>query len=231
MVSTTPMVSMPSILARVAAGPCKGRSGPWCVPSAAPVSQPRFIVRTMVVNREQASPDRPRRRPPCRSSGGDERSRHLAGSMAEHSRAISATQRTLLREIAEFDRTRAWRGDGAVSMAAWLTERCGVSTATARTWVRAAGRLESLPHLSRALGEGTLSLDAVAPLADFATPESDSELAAASPHWTVKQIRELAASHRGTNDAAAARRFEHRTFRFNDAKATVWAAFTNDDYA
>ena len=92
-------------------------------------------------------------------------------------------------------------------------------------------KLESLPHLAGALADGTLSLDAVAPLAEIATPETDSELAAASVHWSVKQVRELAASHRGATDAAAARRFEHRSLRFNDAKATIWAAFTQDDYA
>jgi hypothetical protein len=85
--------------------------------------------------------------------------------------------------------------------------------------------------LAAALADGTLSLDVVAPLADIATPETDSELAAASVRWSVKQARELAASHRGTTDAAAARRFENRSLRFNDAKATIWAAFTQDDYA
>jgi hypothetical protein len=50
-------------------------------------------------------------------------------------------------------------------------------------------------------------------------------------HWSVKQIQELVASHRGTTDAAAARRFEGRSLRFNDAKATIWGAFTQDDYA
>ena len=116
-------------------------------------------------------------------------------------------------------------------MVAWVTERCGVSGGTASLWVRAATKLEGLPHLAGALADGTLSLDAVAPLADIATPETDSELAAASVHWSVKQARELAASHRGAKDAAAARRFEYRSLRFNDAKATIWGAFAQDDYA
>ncbi|MGA2303920.1 MAG: DUF222 domain-containing protein [Acidimicrobiales bacterium] len=151
--------------------------------------------------------------------------------MQVRGRELSATQRALFADIAEFDRSEAWRGDGAVSMVAWLTERCGVSGATARVWVRAAAQLESLPHLAGALSDGTLSLDAVAPLADVATPETDAVLAEASVHWSVKQVRELAASHRGTTDAVAARRFEHRSLRFNDAKSTIWAAFAQDDYA
>jgi len=172
-----------------------------------------------------------RRRPPCRDSGADPRSRELAERIAERGRELSAAQRALFADIAEFDQSESWRGDGAVSMVAWVTERCGVSGGTARVWVRAATKLESLPHLAGALANGTLSLDVVAPLADIATPETDSELAAASVHWSAKQARELAIAHRGVTDAAAARRFEHRSLRFNDAKATVWAAFTQDDYA
>jgi Domain of unknown function (DUF222)/HNH endonuclease len=151
--------------------------------------------------------------------------------MEAHGRDIAARHSALLQEVAEFNLTEAWRGDGAVSMAAWLTERCGVGSATAGIWVRTAGRLESLPHLAAALAEGTLSVDAVASLSEFATPGSDAELASAAVHWTVKQIRELAASHRAPTDAAAARDYEHRSLRFNDAKSTIWAAFTKDDYA
>ncbi len=179
----------------------------------------------------KAPPLRMRKRPPCRDAGGDDRSRELAASMASHSQAICASHRALLGDIAAFDLTESWRGDGAVSMAAWLTERCKVSSTTAATWVRAATKLESLPHLARALAQGALSLDAVAPLAEVAQPDTDADLASAAVHWTVKQVRELAASHRGTTDSAAARQFEHRTLRFNDAKATMFAAFTKDDYA
>jgi hypothetical protein len=151
--------------------------------------------------------------------------------MTAHSQAICASQRALLSDIAQFDRAEAWRGDGAVSMAAWVTERCKVSATTAGIWVRTAIKLESLPHLAGAFAQGTLSLDAVAPLAEVATPDTDRDLAVASEHWTVKQVRELAASHRGITDAAAARQFDHRTLRFNDAKSTMFAAFTKDDYA
>jgi hypothetical protein len=172
-----------------------------------------------------------RRRPPCRDSGGDPRSRELAERIAERGREVSAVQRALFADIAEFDRSESWRGDGAVSMVAWVTERCGVGGGTASLWVRAATKLEGLPHLAGALADGTLSLDGVAPLADIATPETDSELAAASVDWSVKQARELAASLRGAKDAAAARRFEYRSLRFNDANATIWGAFAQDDYA
>jgi hypothetical protein len=172
-----------------------------------------------------------RRRPPCRDSGGDPRSLELAERMATRGRALSSLQRAQFEDIAEFDRSEAWRGDGAISMAAWLTERCQVSGATARAWTRTAAQLESLPHLAGALADGTLSLDVVSPLAAVATPATDSELAKASVHWSVKQARELAVTRRGAKDADAARQFENRTLRFNDDKGTIWGAFTQDDYA
>ena len=44
-------------------------------------------------------------------------------------------------------------------------------------------------HLASALAQGTLSLDAVAPLAEVAQPDTDADLAGAAVHWTVKQIK------------------------------------------
>ncbi|HEY3844077.1 MAG TPA: HNH endonuclease [Acidimicrobiales bacterium] len=172
-----------------------------------------------------------RRRPPCRDFGGDPRSVELAASIVERGRALAAQQRELLGDIAEFDRAEAWRGDGAVSMVSWLTERTGVGGATARMWVRTAAHLETLPHLAGSLADGSISLDQLAPLAEVATPESDARLAMASRHWSARQAREMAASHRGSTDAADARRHEHRSLRFNDTNCTLWAALTKDDYA
>jgi len=172
-----------------------------------------------------------RRRPPCRDYGGDGHSGELADRIVERGRALSALQRQLLSDVAEFDRAEAWRGTGAVSMEAWLIERCGVSSGTARVWAQAASRLESLPTLAAALEQGTLPLDKVAPLASVASPETDAELAAAAGTWTVKQLRELVQWRRGVSDSTAARRFENRSLRLNDARRTMWMAFTDDDYA
>ena len=199
-----------------------------------------------------------RRRPPCRNFGGDPRSQELARHIVERSARISALHRQQLADIAEFDRAEAWRGDGAVSMTAWVTAQCGVSTSTARQWVRSAVNLESLPCLAEGLASGALSLDLVEPLAEVASPSSDAALREASTHWSVQQARELATWHKAQAEAAAeaaaaaesegtsedgvaapgaaapgaaAREFEHRTLRFNDARRSVWVAFTRDDYA
>ena len=172
---------------------------------------------------------------------------------------ISGLHREQLSDIAEFDHAESWRGDGAVSMVAWVTAQCGVSTSTARQWVRSAVRLESLPCLAEGLASGELSLDLVEPLAEVASPSSDAALREASVNWSVRQARELAAWHRARQEAAgeaeaaaragaagtdvaegdadvaaggsAAREFERRTLRFNDTRRSIWVAFTKDDYA
>ena len=144
-----------------------------------------------------------RRRPPCRNFGGDARSRELTGRITQTVRRIAGEQRELLRDIAELDRSEAWRGDGAISMTAWVTNHCRVSTSTARQWVTAAAHLESLPCLGEGLASGELSLDLVSSLAEVATAETDAELRRASAHWSVRQARELAAWHKAQQEASA----------------------------
>jgi hypothetical protein len=144
-----------------------------------------------------------RRRPPCRNFGGDARSRELSDRIHQRARAISGVQRELLRDIAELDRAEAWRGDGAISMTAWVTDRCRVSTSTAKQWVIAAARLESLPCLSEGLASGDLSLDLVSVLAEVATSETDAELRQEATHWTVRQAREIAAWRKAQREAGA----------------------------
>jgi hypothetical protein len=88
-------------------------------------------------------------------------------------------------------------------MITWVTAQCGVSTSTARQWVRSAVSLESLPCLAEGLASGALSLDLVEPLAEVASPSSDAALREASAAWSVRQARKLAAWHRAREEAAA----------------------------
>jgi hypothetical protein len=172
-----------------------------------------------------------RTRPLSRNRGGDARSVALAESMAAHQRAISVHQGAMLGEIAEFSSSEAFRGDGALSMAAWLSERCRMSGSLARTLVVTAEKLGGLPRLAEALGEGRLTLDVVAPLASVATAENDAALAEASVHWSVRQAKELARAARGATNADAARQFSGRFVRFDDARCALWAQLTADSYA
>ena len=177
------------------------------------------------------APARLRTRPLSRDRGGDARSAELAQSMVAHQRAISVHQGALVREIAEFTRTEAFRGDGALSMPAWLVDHCQLSAASARTLVATAEHLGGLPALSEALLAGRLTLDVAAPLAAVATPENDAELAEAAQHWSVRQAHELARSARGMDDTEAAKRFNGRFVRFDDARCALFAQFSPDAYA
>jgi HNH endonuclease len=178
-----------------------------------------------------AAPPRLRTRPLSRDRGGNARSAALAASMVAHQRAISAHHHAMLGDIAEFSSSEAFRGDGALSMAAWLSDRCRVSAGQARTLVVTAEKLGGLPRLSDALSEGRLTLDVLAPLATVATAETDAELAEASVHWSVRQAKELARAARGMSDVDAARKFTGRFVHFDDARYGIWAQLAPDAYA
>ena len=165
-----------------------------------------------------AAPPRLRTRPLSRDCGGDARSVELAESMEAHQRAISVHQGAMVTEIAEFARSEAFRGDGALSMAAWLSDRCQVSAASAATLVAVAEKLGGLPQLSAALSAGRLTLDVLAPVATVATPETDASLAEAAVHWSVRQAHDLARSARGMKDADAAKKFIGRFTASYDAQ-------------
>jgi hypothetical protein len=176
----------------------------------------------------------------------------LAGRIVQRASRIATLHREQLSDIAEFDRAESWRGDGAVSMIAWVTTQCRVSGSTARQWVHSAVNLETLPSLGEALAVGELSLDLVEPLAEVASPATDATLREASRHWSVSQARQLAAWHKaqkeGEAEAAAAaaaasrpasersesesaREYEGRTLRLSDTRQSVWISFTKEDYA
>ena len=87
-------------------------------------------------------------RPLSRDYGNDARSTTLAESIDAHQRVISEHEGAMLSDIAEFDRTEAWRGDGSLSMRDWLVARCHVSRSRARTLVDAAAKVQELPALA-----------------------------------------------------------------------------------
>src|SRR5436190_13870577 len=76
--------------------------------------------------------------------------RELAGHIA------AATCRWLLL-VAEFDRRSGWAVDGGLSMAHWLSWKCGVALHTAREQVRVGRALETLPLVRDAFLTGRLS--------------------------------------------------------------------------
>src|SRR2546421_9780515 len=80
--------------------------------------------------------------------------RELAGHIA------AATCRWLLL-VAEFDRRSGWAVDGVLSMAHWLSWKCGLGLVAAREHVRVARALEQLPLLREAFMAGRVSYSKV----------------------------------------------------------------------
>ena len=87
-------------------------------------------------------------------------------------------RRQKLESIAELQRRRVWRDDGAKDMAQWVAARCDESRWRSRRWVDAAQAIEGLPEIRRALSRGALSLDKVCELTRFAMPETEVGLVA-----------------------------------------------------
>jgi hypothetical protein len=146
-------------------------------------------------------------------------------------RDIAQTMGELLDVVGELDRRAAFEEEGAISMTAWLTERLGVSEATARMWTQTAERLWDLPSLAANLASGELSFDKVRAAASFAVTDNDADVAEQAKERSVLQLNALARDSRGAPDAAAEASHDGRYLRFNDARRTVTAQLSPDHYA
>jgi hypothetical protein len=85
----------------------------------------------------------------------------LEAAFGELNRAWEALGAKRLRWLAELDRRNAYRKDGHLSAAAWLSDRFGVASGTATREVRTAVALEAMPRIQRALAAGSVSSSAV----------------------------------------------------------------------
>jgi len=126
---------------------------------------------------------------------------------------VCAAQRQLLAAVAAYDGRRAWRDDGATSMAAWLAHRLGVSYRTAAAWTRVGVALESLPALGAALGHGALAFDQVAPLTKVATPELDGPLADEAQDWLAAECELYAKRAKARSESEASDAHGRRSLR------------------
>jgi hypothetical protein len=96
-------------------------------------------------------------------------------------RSLSAEEARIKQQVMqlvrEADDEEDWRAAGCSSSAQWLAQVCSSDHRTAAVITRTSSALRSLPALDEALGTGVLTLDQVAAAAEFATPETDAELA------------------------------------------------------
>ena len=91
------------------------------------------------------------------------------------SRRVSTQRVTEI--VREADDEGDWQAAGCSSSAQWLAQVSSSDYRTAERITRTSEALRSLPALDQALSTGALTLDQVAAAAEFATPESDAELA------------------------------------------------------
>jgi hypothetical protein len=129
----------------------------------------------------------------------------IADAIGQVHAVMAATHATMLELIAAFDREEAWRGDGEWSMAGWLETALGISYKTAAEWVRTARALENLPAIAAAYLGGRLSAEAVAAVAEVATPETDEALAEEAPGKRVIWLQAAARRARVTAQADTSR--------------------------
>ena len=152
-------------------------------------------------------------------------------------------------DIAEFDRAEGWRGDGAVSMIAWVTDQCGVSTSTASQWVRSRDNLETLPCFAEGLARGAARSTWWNLWQRWRPPRPMQVVAEAAaigvcarrvsllPGTAQKEAAERGGRRRikGTNRRRCGRALLGSSTAAHCAsttsRRTVWVAFTKDDYA
>ena len=157
----------------------------------------------------------------------------LMEEAAATSRQLASLAGRIALLAAELDRREAWREDGATSVAAWLAERCAVSSATARAWAHVGDRLSQLPRLAQGLTEGAVSFDQVRAVVDVATPDNEAALVARAPECSVRQLADVAkaAAPDRSRAPSSAREQETRSLRFNDDCRTVTAQLPAEAYA
>jgi hypothetical protein len=157
----------------------------------------------------------------------------LMEEAAETSRQLASLAGRIVLLAAELDRREAWREEGATSLEAWLSERCAVSSATARAWAHVGTRLFDLPKLAGGLCDGSVSFDQVRAVVDVARPENEGALVAQASECSVRQLAEVAkaAAPLPTSSSSSVREHETRSVRFNDECRTMTAQLPAEAYA
>jgi hypothetical protein len=157
----------------------------------------------------------------------------LMEEAAATSRRLASLAGRIVLLAAELDRREAWREEGATSLEAWLSERCAVSSATARAWAHVGTRLFDLPKLAGGLCDGSVSFDQVRAVVDVARPENEGALVAHASECSVRQLAEVAkaAAPLPTSSSSSVREHETRSVRFNDECRTMTTQLPAEAYA
>ncbi len=159
---------------------------------------------------------------------GDE----LASQLETWHRFRAVADGSIVQLLGEVMRREDFRSDGAASPEDWQVERFGLSVASARNYGRVAERAMDLPHLTKALSSGDISLDKMRAVVGLATPETDRELAACASERTVVELGEVAGSLRRRGpDPMGKKEKPIGSTRFNEACHTMSVQFPAEEFA
>ncbi len=134
----------------------------------------------------------------------------LGEGLVELERASRVLEAERSRRLVEVERRGSWAIDGHLSVVSWLASRLRVGFARASQRVKLSRALRAMPVVSRALGEGELSSEAVGLLvrAHQAAPEAFGEaepmLVDAAVALSARELRVAIAYWRQAADAAGA---------------------------
>jgi hypothetical protein len=121
----------------------------------------------------------------------------LGEEIATLSVHLDAARHRLLQCIRQFDESRGWYAQGAVSCAHWLSWRIGLDLGTAREKVRVANALAELPKIDEALRVGKLSYAKVRALTRVATAANEAKLIDLALAATGAQLERICRGYRG----------------------------------
>lgn len=147
-------------------------------------------------------------------------------------RLRSAVDGRVLVLLGEAERRQAFRDDGATSAENWAVERFSVAVPTARALVRVAEKAWDLPQLTEALQEGEITFDKLRVVAEVATPENDTELVEVARERSVRELAEVARSHRQAPPRSEATMdHDRRSLRFNETFRTMTVQLPPESFA
>jgi hypothetical protein len=143
----------------------------------------------------------------------------LGEEITELAAHIHAATCRWLELVAEFDRRSGWSQWGCRSCAEFLSWRCAIAPGAAREHVRVARRLEELPLIRAAFGEGRLSYSKVRALTRVENVAHEEDLLGIARHSTAAQLERIVRAYRGvvvSEHAATSRPSRYVTWEHDD---------------
>ena len=137
--------------------------------------------------------------------------------------------------VAEFDRRNAAHRRGFRGTAEWLAFECRLDRRTARDYVRVARRLQDLPRVAEAFGEGRLSYSQVRAVTRAEVVEDESALLRVAETSTahqleqhVRQLRSAPSADLDVAERAHARRFVTTFWDQRDGSLKFFGSLPSD---